>query len=89
MSLAKIDPEHFNYIVIDECGSATEPSALIPIAVSSIPGEILANIVLTGDPKQLGPVVLSKETEMMGLGNLLYELFLYIFPKWKLEYCKS
>ncbi|XP_059612258.1 putative helicase MOV-10 isoform X2 [Phlebotomus argentipes] len=55
----KIDPRHFSYVFIDECGSGTEPSTLIPIAgvVSSL-GEIHAQVILAGDPKQLGPVVM-------------------------------
>lgn len=55
--------------MIDECGNATEPAALIPIAgvgVSEL--GVRANIVLTGDPRQLGPVVISDKAEIMGLG---------------------
>lgn len=70
LHLSGIEPGHFNYIMIDECGNATEPAALIPIAgvgVSEI--GVRANIVLTGDPRQLGPVVISDKAEIMGLGT--------------------
>lgn len=56
--------------MIDECGNATEPAALIPIAGVGVSSEgVRANIVLTGDPRQLGPVVISEKAEIMGLGT--------------------
>lgn len=55
---AKIAAKHFSYIFIDECGSAKEISALIPIAgIATFGNEITANIILAGDPRQLGPVI--------------------------------
>ncbi|XP_059612252.1 putative helicase MOV-10 isoform X2 [Phlebotomus argentipes] len=58
---AKINCNHFSYVFIDECGSSTEPSSLIPIAgVVSSARRIHAQIILAGDPKQLGPIVHSK-----------------------------
>ncbi|XP_065080327.1 putative helicase MOV-10 [Ochlerotatus camptorhynchus] len=55
---ADIVKKHFSYVIIDECGSAKEISALMPIAGLATNGnEIHASIVLAGDPKQLGPVI--------------------------------
>uniref|UniRef100_A0A7G3AED1 Putative dna helicase n=1 Tax=Lutzomyia longipalpis TaxID=7200 RepID=A0A7G3AED1_LUTLO len=55
---ARIHSGHFQYVFIDEAGSSTEPSTLIPIAgVISSPGMIHGQIVLAGDPMQLGPIV--------------------------------
>lgn len=55
---ASISPTFFDYIFIDECGSAKEISALVPIAgVCTEGSKIHASIILAGDPKQLGPVV--------------------------------
>lgn len=55
---AQINPKHFSYIFIDECGSAKEITSLIPIAgLATHNQEINASIVLAGDPKQLGPVL--------------------------------
>ncbi|XP_059612255.1 helicase MOV-10-like [Phlebotomus argentipes] len=60
----KIDVKGFSYVFIDECGSGTEASTLIPIArvVSSL-GEIHAQVILAGDPKQLGPVVMAEKVQ--------------------------
>ena len=44
----------FDYIFIDESSHATEPEALVAIAGLIRP---TSRIVLTGDPKQLGPIV--------------------------------
>lgn len=70
LNLASIDPDHFDYVIIDECGSATEPSTLIPIAGSVSTAEcICANVVLSGDPKQLGPVISCKISENLGFSE--------------------
>ncbi|XP_055547329.1 putative helicase MOV-10 isoform X2 [Wyeomyia smithii] len=58
LAQAKVDPNHFNYIFIDEAGSTKEVSALIPIAGIGTNGkQITASVILSGDPKQLGPVI--------------------------------
>ena len=56
---------HFNYIFIDEAGQATQPETLIPIGLMSAEdeghiGRFHAQLVMSGDPKQLGPVVMTK-----------------------------
>lgn len=69
LGLANIDPRHFSHVFIDECGSATEPEALIPIVgIITAKNRILGNIVLAGDPRQLGPILASKKAANMGLG---------------------
>ncbi|XP_038111696.1 putative helicase MOV-10 [Culex quinquefasciatus] len=56
---ANISRNHFSYIFIDECGFAKEISSLVPImGIGVHDSEITASIVLAGDPKQLGPVIL-------------------------------
>lgn len=71
---ANIRPGHFTYVFIDECGSATEASALVPIAgIISSPGKIDGSIVLSGDPKQLGPVTRSEFAADMGLTRSMLE----------------
>lgn len=58
LAQAKIDPNHFSYIFIDEAGSTKEISALVPIAgIGTCEKEVTASVVLSGDPKQLGPLV--------------------------------
>lgn len=61
---AKLESDYFTHLFIDECGSAKEISTLVPIACAPN-----AQIVLSGDPKQLGPVVLSKHADDLGLGK--------------------
>ncbi|XP_011348599.1 putative helicase MOV-10 isoform X2 [Ooceraea biroi] len=57
---------HFSYVFIDEASQATEPEMLIPLTITSNLNEInsakfQAQIVIAGDPYQLGPVVHCKE----------------------------
>ncbi|ETW75760.1 hypothetical protein HETIRDRAFT_390120 [Heterobasidion irregulare TC 32-1] len=47
---------YYSHVFIDEAGQAEEPLTLIPIA--AVAGHD-TNIILAGDPKQLGPVVKS------------------------------
>uniref|UniRef100_A0A667WP26 RNA helicase n=1 Tax=Myripristis murdjan TaxID=586833 RepID=A0A667WP26_9TELE len=61
---------HFTHVFLDEAGQATEPEALIPLSLVS---ERDGQIVLAGDPCQLGPVVKSKLASAFGLGLSLLE----------------
>uniref|UniRef100_A0A671YK78 RNA helicase n=1 Tax=Sparus aurata TaxID=8175 RepID=A0A671YK78_SPAAU len=61
---------HFTHVFLDEAGQATEPESLIPISLIS---EKDGQIVLAGDPCQLGPVVKSKLAAAFGLGVSLLE----------------
>ncbi|GFO01919.1 RNA helicase mov10l1 [Plakobranchus ocellatus] len=61
---------HLTHVFVDECGQATEPECLIPLGlVSGADGQI----VLAGDPKQLGPIVFSPFAKMYGLELSLLE----------------
>ncbi|KAI9462823.1 hypothetical protein BJY52DRAFT_1415043 [Lactarius psammicola] len=62
----KIRAGHFSHIVIDEAAQAEEPLALIPIAALSN-GD--TNVILAGDPHQLGPVIKSSPASEAGLGK--------------------
>jgi helicase MOV-10 len=71
---AHIRANHFTHVFIDECASATEPSALIPIVgLVTTARRINAHVVLSGDIKQLGPVIKNKMAEKMGYGTPLME----------------
>lgn len=64
---------HFTHIFIDECGQAKEPEALVPLAgilgtaMKYRPG---GQVILAGDPLQLGSVCHSNIAEKFGLGEL-------------------
>jgi len=57
----------FKSLLIDECGQATEPEALIPIS------RVRGKVVLMGDQKQLGPVIECKCAAQSGLKVSLFE----------------
>jgi superfamily I DNA and/or RNA helicase len=64
---------HFTHVFIDECGQALEPEALVPLA--GILGTAMKNrpggqVILAGDPFQLGPVCHSNLAEKLGLGEI-------------------
>ena len=61
---------HFTHIFIDEAGHATEPECIIPVADLLDPNHPRGGqLVLAGDPKQLGPIVRSKTTQEHGFGG--------------------
>nr|XP_040019755.1 RNA helicase Mov10l1 [Gasterosteus aculeatus aculeatus] len=61
---------HFSHVFLDEAGQATEPESLIPMSFLS---EIDGQIVLAGDPCQLGPIIKSKLAAAYGLGVSMLE----------------
>ncbi|KAI1789433.1 P-loop containing nucleoside triphosphate hydrolase protein [Ganoderma leucocontextum] len=55
---------HFTHIFVDEAGQASEPEMLVavkPLAVDA------TRIILSGDPKQLGPVIRSSMAREFGM----------------------
>lgn len=71
---------HFDYVFIDESGQATETETLIPIAgiLSDSYDEVLnGQIVLAGDPRQLGPIIHSNLAKEYGFSKLF---FYFSFP---------
>jgi helicase MOV-10 len=62
----KIRVGHFSHIIIDEAAQADEPLSLIPIAFFSNED---TNIIIAGDPNQLGPVIKSEPASKAGLGE--------------------
>ncbi|XP_022081029.1 RNA helicase Mov10l1-like [Acanthaster planci] len=61
---------HFSHVFVDEAGQATEPECLIPVGLS-IGSE--GQIILAGDPMQLGPVLSSHPAKRHGLGQSYLE----------------
>ncbi|KAI5120592.1 hypothetical protein M0805_008070, partial [Coniferiporia weirii] len=56
---------HFSHIFIDEAGQATEPEIMIPVKTMA---DNKTNVILSGDVKQLGPIVRSAVARELGLG---------------------
>ncbi|GAU94375.1 hypothetical protein RvY_06158-2 [Ramazzottius varieornatus] len=59
----------FTHIVMDEAGFCTEPEALMPLAAAA--GRPDVQVVLAGDPNQLGPVIFSPFAKELGLAKSL------------------
>ena len=55
---------HFSHIIVDEAGQATEPEVMIPIKTMA---DTSTNVVLSGDPLQLGPIIRSRFACELGL----------------------
>jgi len=51
-----IDNAKFDYLFVDEAGQAMEPEILIPLAIALERNPNL-QVIVAGDPKQLGPVI--------------------------------
>ncbi|XP_068731732.1 putative helicase mov-10-B.1 [Montipora capricornis] len=62
---------HFTHIFIDEAGHATEPECIIPVA--NLLNPTSGQLVLAGDPKQLGPIIRSPISQEHGLETSLLE----------------
>ena len=67
LASAAFPRDHFTHVMVDEAGYAKEPETLI--AVSGILCDKGGQLVLAGDPEQLGPVVRSPIAIEYGLGE--------------------
>ncbi|KAI4522633.1 P-loop containing nucleoside triphosphate hydrolase protein [Schizophyllum commune Loenen D] len=61
---------HYSHIFIDEAGQATEPEAMIAIKTMA---DSNTNVILSGDPQQLGPIIRSRVASQLGLEMSLIE----------------
>ncbi|KAF9457919.1 P-loop containing nucleoside triphosphate hydrolase protein [Collybia nuda] len=55
---------HYSHIFIDEAGHATEPEVFISVKTIA---DNSTNVILSGDPKQLGPIIRSGVARELGL----------------------
>ncbi|KAF3606733.1 hypothetical protein DY000_02044480 [Brassica cretica] len=61
---------HFTHIFLDEAGQASEPENMIALSNLCLSETV---VVLAGDPRQLGPVIYSRDAESLGLGKSYLE----------------
>ncbi|NWY72159.1 SDE3 helicase, partial [Erithacus rubecula] len=85
---ANFPPGFFSHVFIDECGRAVEPESVVAIAGLLAPMDQQTNpkggqLVLAGDPKQLGPVLTSPLAIQHGLGTSLLERLMLHNPLYK------
>ncbi|KAI0293934.1 P-loop containing nucleoside triphosphate hydrolase protein [Russula brevipes] len=60
-----VERGHFSHVFIDEAGNATEPEAMTVVKNAA---NASTRLVLSGDPKQLRPIVQSPIANELGLG---------------------
>ncbi|KAI0293936.1 P-loop containing nucleoside triphosphate hydrolase protein [Russula brevipes] len=60
-----VERGHFSHVFIDEAGQATEPEAMVVVKNTAV---VSTKLILSGDPKQLRPVVQSAIANELGLG---------------------
>lgn len=60
-----LPPGHFSHIFVDEAGQATEAEVMTAVRPMA---NAMTHIVLSGDPKQLGPIIRSSAARDLGLG---------------------
>lgn len=59
---------HFTHVFVDEAGYALEPEALVPILTLA---DTSTRVVLSGDPKQLGPIAHSASALAFNFGKAI------------------
>lgn len=78
---AEVPNHHFTHVFIDEAGHSLQPECLVPLAgifSTETPGG--GQLVLAGDPQQLGPVLRSPVAIKYGLGISLLEWMMTKLP---------
>ncbi|XP_064604898.1 putative helicase MOV-10 [Liolophura sinensis] len=76
---ANFPPDHFTHVFVDEAGCAVEPECIIPVAgvLDCLPDiKDGGQLVLTGDPEQLGPILRSPLALHYGLDISLLERYM-------------
>ncbi|XP_019402364.1 PREDICTED: putative helicase MOV-10 [Crocodylus porosus] len=82
LASAAFPPGHFSHVFIDECGHAMEPESVTAVAgiLSAMDQDTNPSggqLVLAGDPKQLGPILRSPLGTEHGLGVSLLERLMH------------
>lgn len=69
----KFSEDHFSHVIIDEAGQSTETETLIPISLLT---KFKGQVILAGDPLQLGPISHSRYVKSLSLDASLLERLL-------------
>ncbi|XP_054464459.1 putative helicase mov-10-B.2 [Anoplopoma fimbria] len=69
---------HYTHVFVDEAGHAVETECLVPLA--GLLDAESGQVVLAGDPKQLGPILRSPFAVKFGMGVSLLERLMTDFP---------
>lgn len=77
LALMGLPKGHFTHVIVDEAGQATEPEIMIPMTFVDKEN---CQIVLAGDPMQLGPVIISKYCLEFGMDESYLSRILKTFP---------
>ncbi|XP_069686135.1 putative helicase mov-10-B.1 isoform X2 [Periplaneta americana] len=84
---------HFSHLFIDESSQAMEPETLVPVGglftSEKEKGKLFGQLVLAGDPKQLGPVLRSPVASKLGLGTSLLERLMNQCDLYKKDECSN
>ena len=70
---SRLKDYYFPIVIIDEATQSLEPDILLPLYHRA------EMVVLIGDEKQLGPIVISREAEVAGFDISLFERFCYYY----------
>lgn len=70
-------PGHFTHMFVDEAGQCSEPEIMIPLSLAH---KNLTQVVLAGDPKQLGPIIQSQLAGYFGYNVSFLARLLQQFP---------
>ena len=73
----KLPKGHYTHIIVDESGQAIEPEIMIPM---SFVNKESGQIIVAGDPMQLGPVVMSIYAMELGMDISYLSRMLETFP---------
>ncbi|XP_059904426.1 putative helicase mov-10-B.2 [Gadus macrocephalus] len=76
-----IPPGHFSHVFVDEAGHAVETECIIPLAGLVQPES--GQVVLAGDPKQLGPILRSPLVQNYGMSMSLLERLMDTMPVYR------
>uniref|UniRef100_A0A3B4A7D2 RNA helicase n=1 Tax=Periophthalmus magnuspinnatus TaxID=409849 RepID=A0A3B4A7D2_9GOBI len=69
---------HFTHVFVDGAECAREPECILPLAGLLDPNT--GQVVLAGDPKQLGPIIRSRFAQRFGMGLSLLERLMTDLP---------